>query len=88
MVKEIGCRMFVAQTRKLPCCNTHAPIEPPNGRVSKRNGPIRLRLTRPFLQCGLGRTGNTVFKNLKKSSIIRLQDQATVGCIGRSSNVI
>lgn len=32
------------------------------------NQMVRLRLTRPILQCGLGRTGNTVFKIQRRAA--------------------
>lgn len=57
--------LFVPWTRELPCCHSRTPTEPQDGPISERkqtNQMVRLWLTRPFLQCGLGRTGNTVFK--------------------------
>lgn len=63
--------LFIAQTRELPCCHAHTPTEPPDGPISKpkrTNQMVRLRLTRPFLQCGLGRTGKTVFKIQRRAA--------------------
>lgn len=37
-------------------------------KLKQTNQMVRLRLTRPFLQCGLGRTGNTVFKIQRRAA--------------------
>lgn len=77
--KEEGKRhgvLFVAQTRELPC--TNRTTRSSDFRLKRTCQMVQHRLTLPFLQCGLGRTGNTVFKIQRKSSIIRMNDQSTI----------
>lgn len=77
--KEEGKRhgvLFVPQTKEPPCTNRTTRLS--DFRLKRTYQMVQLRLTLPFLQRGLGRTGNTVFKIQTKSSIIRLNDQSTI----------